>query len=151
MKTVNAFIYLSVLILLLAGCAGIHLEPNDVRNQVDVFGVQLFSDTDYRVINGVTAEEEPCLRGFERTFDALDIVVGYGFNKKIRKITTRNAATRMFGINPGMPFAEGRKRILQTGLVETASPFTFSSNRYSLTFLVDDKDTIFGLTLQAIE
>jgi hypothetical protein len=142
---------MSVLILLLAGCAGMHLEPNDVRNQVDVFGVQLFSDTDYRVINGVTAEEEPCLRGYERTFDALDIVIGYGFNGKIRKITTRNTATSMFGIHPGITFDEGRKKILLAGFSETTSPVTFKSNRYSLTFLVDDKDTIFGLTLQAIE
>jgi hypothetical protein len=130
---------------------GKHIERNDIRDQVDVFGVQLFSDTDYREINGVKAEEEPCLRGYERTFDALDIVIGYGFNGKVRKITTRNIATAMFGIHPGMTFDEGRKKILLTGFSESTSPFTFRSNRYSLTFLVDDKSTIFGLTLQSFD
>jgi len=152
MKTLKAFILmLPVLTLLLAGCMGRHLAPDAVRNQVDVFGVQLFSDVDYREINGVKAEEEPCLRGYERTFDALDIVVGYGFNGRIRKITTRNAANSMFGIHPGMTFDDGRKMILLAGFREATPPFTFRSDRYSLAFLVDDKDTIFGLTLQSLD
>lgn len=140
-----------VLLLLLVGCTVQHTAPNDIRNQVDVFGVQLFSDTDYREINGIKAEEEPCLRGYERTFDALDIVVGYGFNGKIRKITTRNVSTSMFGVQPGMTLGKGRKKILETGFSETTTPHTFRLGRHSLTFLVDDKDTIFGLKLQAIE
>jgi hypothetical protein len=139
------------MILALTGCMGIHIEHNDVRNQVDVFGVQLFSDTDYREINGVKAEEEQCLRGYERIFDALDIIIGYGFNGRIRKITTRNASTAMFGIQPGMTLSDGRKIILEAGFSEATTPFMFNSTRYSLTFLVDDKDTIFGLTLQARE
>jgi hypothetical protein len=151
MKTITAITFLSVLILFPAGCMGKHVAANDARNDVDVFGVQLFSDVDYREINGVKAEEEPCLRGYERNFDALDIIIGYGFNGKIRKIMTRNTTTTMFGIRPGTTLDKGRKKILGAGFSETTTPFTFTSNRFSLTFLVDDKDIIFGLTLQALE
>ncbi len=128
-----------------------HVAKDKLQEQVNVYGVQLFSHVDYREINGVKAVEEPCLRGYERTFDALDITVGYGFDKKIRKITTRNPATSMYGIKPGMSLHEGRQKILQTGFVEFDPPFKFKSNRYSITFLVDDKDIIFGLTLESPE
>ncbi len=138
-----------LLLLFLTGCMGKHLERDKMHDQVNVFGVQLFSDVDYREINGVKAVEEPCLRGYERIFDALDLTIGYGFDKKIRKITTRNPGTILFGINPGMSFREGRQRILQAGFIEFAPPFTFRSNGYSITFLVDDKDIIFGLTLES--
>jgi hypothetical protein len=138
---------LIALFLLLAGCTARYAGHGDIRRQIDVFGVQPYSATDYREIQGVKAEEEPCLRGYERTFDALDIIIGYGFNGKVRKITTRNPATAMFGIRPGMTFKEGRARILREGFREDVTPAAFSSGPYSLTFLVDDKDTIFGLTL----
>ena len=140
-----------ILMLCFAGCTARYTGGNDAVAQVDVFGVQLYSGKDYREINGVRAEEEPCLRGYVRTFDSLDIVVGYGFDGKVRKITTRNAGTAMFGVRPGMPLAEGKTRVLREGFRETASPFTFDLDRYSLTFLIKEKDTIFGLTLQAAE
>jgi hypothetical protein len=106
---------------------------------------------DYREINGVSAVEEPCLRGYDRSFDALDITIGYGFNKRIRKITTRNSSTSLFGIHPGAPFGEGKQKILQAGFKEYAPPFTVRAERYSLNFLVDGNDTIFGLTLEALD
>ncbi len=140
-----------LLFLLLTGCMGKQLERDKMDHQVNVFGVQLFSDRDYKEINGVMAVEEPCLRGYERSFDALDITIGYGFDKKIRKITTRNPATSMFGIKPGVALREGRQKILQAGFIEVAPPFTFRSNGYTLTFLVDDKDIIFGLKLESLD
>jgi len=140
-----------LLFLFLTGCMGKHLERDKMSDQVNVFGVQFFSDMDYRKINGVMAVEEPCLRGYERNFDDLDISIGYGFNKKVRKITTRNPGTSLFGIKPGTTYREGRQKILQAGFVEFAPPFTFRSNGYTLKFLVDDKETIFGLTLESLD
>jgi hypothetical protein len=137
--------------LFLSGCVGKHLDGNRVNDQVNVFGVQFLSDVDHREINGIKAVEEPCLRGYERSFDALDITIGYGFDKKTRKITTRNPATSLFGINPGVAFREGKQKVLQAGFVEFAPPFTFRSNGYTLKFLVDDKDVIFGLTLESLD
>jgi hypothetical protein len=139
------------LCVLLAGCAGTQVKSDNTHSQINVFGVGLFSDVDYKEINGVSAVEEPCLRGYDRQFDALDITIGYGFNKKIRKITTRNPDTSLFSISPGAPFGEGKQKILQAGFVESAPPFTFSNNRYSLTFLVNTDNVIFGLTLESLD
>jgi hypothetical protein len=47
--------------------------------------------------------------------------------------------------------AEGKQKILQAGFNGYAPPFTFRSNRYSLTFLVDGNNKIFGLTLESLD
>ena len=119
--------------------------------QVNVFGIELLSDVDYKEINGVAATEEPCIKGYDRSFDALDLTIGYGFDKKIRKITTRNSSTSLFGIRPGIDFEEGRKMILQAGFNEYVPPFTFRANNYSLKMLVNADNKIFGLTLELLD
>lgn len=139
------------LLILLPGCMSPGIGRDKIAGQTDVFGIELYSDVDYKTINGVVATEEPCLRGYDRSFEALDLTVGYGFDNKIRKITTRNLNTSIFGIKPGMTFEEGKKIILQAGFVEHAPPFTFSANEYSLTFLVGSDNRIFGLTLESLD
>jgi hypothetical protein len=106
---------------------------------------------DYKEINGVVATEEPCLRGYERSFDKLDVITGYGFNHKIRKIMTRNSNTSIFGIKSVMTYEEGKQRILQAGFSEYAPPYTFRTDSYALTFLVNGSNTIFGSTLESLE
>lgn len=137
--------------LLLAGCMGGTALHDRINRQIDVFGVQLYSDVDYRELKGVRATEEPCLRGYERSYDALEVSIGYGFDGKIRKITTRNAGTSLFGVQPGMGFQEGRTTILRAGFTDSDPPFTFSGNGCSLTFLVDGDNRIFGLRLELLD
>jgi hypothetical protein len=136
--------------LLLAVSAGVALAVS-VDGQIDVFGVTLYSEVDYKEINGVRATREPCLRGYERHFEALDVIIGYGFNKKIRKITTLNPKTSLFGIRPGTPFEEGRQRLLKAGLVYLNPPYAFRAEDYSLSLLVNEKNEIFGLTVEALD
>ena len=134
--------------LLLVGFASKSISRDKMVGQINVFGVELFSDVDYKEINGVVATEEPCLRGYDRSFDALDITIGYGFDKRIRKIITRNPSTSLFGVSPGMPFGEGKQKILQAGFFASDSPFTFKADRYSLTLLVDGNQKIFGVKVE---
>jgi hypothetical protein len=151
MKFPKAILILTLLPLLLSGCVHSSHERDKLAGQVNVFGVELYSDIDYREISGVVAVEEPCLKGHERSFDALDVLIGYGFNNKIRKITTRNPTTSMFGVQPGMTFHEGRERVLQAGFSEYLPPFTYRADSYTLKFLVDSDKKIFGLTLETLK
>jgi len=139
-----------LLLFLVAGCMANHVEKSRIDDQVNVFGVKLLSTVDYQQINGVTATEEPCLRGYDRNFDALSVIVGYGFNKKTRRIHTRNPNTSLFGISPGMSFGEGKQKILQAGFVASSSPFVFTASGYSITLLVDG-DKVFGLTIELLD
>jgi hypothetical protein len=146
MRFERAILILSV--LLLAGCMGKYVEGEKIRGQIEVFGVAFFSSVDYREINGVTATEEPCLKGYDRSFESLNITVGYGFNKKIRKIITRNPTTSLFGVKPGMPFGEGRQRVLEAGFIEAGSPYKFRTDGFSLALLVDGNQKIFGVAAE---
>jgi hypothetical protein len=145
------FLTLLLVLLLPAGCLGTSMPRDRVNEQIDVFGVKLFSDVRYGEINGIAAVEEPCLRGYERSFDGLDLTIGYGFDNRIRKITTRNRDNRMLGIKPGMTYEEGRQKILHAGIREHTTPFLFRVNGYSLTLLVDGNNTIFGITLESLD
>jgi len=144
----TSFILIS---FLLVGCMGKSIRSDNFRNQINVFGIELLSSVDHRELKGVSATEEPCLKGYERSFDALDIIIGYGFNHKIRRITTRNPRTCMFGISPGLPFREGRGKILQAGFVDSVPPYQFKADGCSFTFLVDGNGIIFGLTIELID
>lgn len=151
MRSVKAILFLLLMPALLAGCQMQRAVPDSLRGQVDVFGVELFSPVDYREIAGVAATEEPCLRGYERIFDRFDLSVGYGFDKRVRKITTRNPRTSMFGVKPGMAFEEGRDMLLRSGFSLHATPSSFKSDGYSVKLLLDASNTIFGITLESLD
>lgn len=137
--------------MLYVGCS-LHGSGDSVLvKQVDVFGAKPFSNVDFTEINGVKAVEEPCIRGYDRTFDALDITIGYGFNRSIRKIVTLNPTTSMFGVKIGMTVDESRERLHKAGFIKDSKPNTFRNDNYSLTLLIHSKDRVSGLRLEIIE
>ena len=142
---------LAILSTLIVGCSTHGSGNNALAKQIDVFGAIPYSNTDFKEINGVKAVEEPCIRGYERIFDALNITIGYGFNKRIRKIVTLNPGTSMFGVNIGMTINESRERLHKAGFIEDSKPNTFRNDNYSLTLLIGSKDRVSGLRLEIIE
>ena len=122
---------------------------NDLSRQIHVFGIELHSGVDYREIEGVRATEEPCLKGYERGFEQLEITIGYGFNREIRKITTRNPATSMFGIAPGVSPEEGKRLAQQAGLSEVSAD-RYRGKDLGLTLLVDN-GKVFGISVETID
>lgn len=138
-------------LLLLAGCHSGTIRPETLPAQVRVFGVQLHSERDYQEINGVVATEEPCLRGYDRSFDRLQILIGYGFDKNIRKIGSRNPETAMFGVSPGMKFSTAGQLIAAAGFTPYLPPHVFRNGPYLFTVQVDSRDSITGLTLETLD
>jgi hypothetical protein len=143
LKLVTLFLFLC-----LTGCLATHTGPSNSPGQVKVFGIELHSTVDYREISGVAAAEEPCLKGYERSFEPLAITIGYGFDGKIRKITTRNPKTSLFGITPGISLEEGKGLAHRAGFVDTSSPFRFKGDRITLTLLTDANGKVFGVTVE---
>lgn len=134
--------------LLIAGCVGGGSSSPIPPGQIDLFGVALHSSVDYREIMGVRGNDEPCLRGFERTFEPLEIVLGYGRDGRIRKITTRNPQTSIFGVHPGEAVDSALIKVRGAGFVETDSPYRFRRGDLGLALLVDGNGRAFGLTLE---
>lgn len=142
---------LSAVALLLAfGCGG-HADGRRIREanrDIRVFGIEMGSARDIREIAGVAASEEPCLRGYERGFDALAVSIGYGNDRKVRRIATRNRGTSVFGISPGRPFVEGASALGSAGFRAGGTPYRFSDGVLTVTLLVDEAGTIFGIAVE---
>lgn len=133
-------------LLLFMGCASSG-AVSPLQGKVEVFGVEFGSRRDITRLDGVPGVEEPCLKGYERSFDPLAVTIGYGFDRKIRKIVTRNPGTRIFGVAPGMSAVEGGETLRRSGLREDG-PFKFSGAGASVTLLVDRAGRIFGVALE---
>jgi hypothetical protein len=125
-------------------------RSNITSSQLDVFGIAMDSSTDYREISGVKGIDEPCLRGYERSFDSLDIVIGYGRDGKIRKVTTRNSQNSMFGVHPGEEVATAMVKIHGAGFVENSSPYHFKKEELALTIFIDGSGRLFGMTIEDV-
>ena len=136
---------------LFTGCLPKKPGSEGWSKQIDVFGLALFSANDDKSIRGVVPKKEPCIRGFDYSYDPLDISVVYGTDDRIRKIATRNRETGMFGIRVGDPFPKGKASILQAGFSEGDTPFKFTKDGFLFTLLVDDRDRIFGMALETLE
>ena len=115
---------------------------------LDVFGVTMFSTKDYREIKGVKGTDEPCLSGYERSFDTLDIVIGYGRDRTIRMITIRNPQNSIFGIHPGELFAHALQKVHGAGFIEDGSLNRFRKGDLALTLRPDESGKLVSLTLE---
>ena len=142
----------AISLVVLCGCAGKTLPPAVLATHIQVFGIQMHSAVDYRELSGVVGEEEPCLHGYERSFAALQVSVGYGFDRKIRKIITRNPTNSLFGIRPGMTLAEAAGFAAAAGFsAERHYPNMFRNGAYLLAVTVDREERVAGMSLEFID
>lgn len=142
---------LIVLSLLCAGCLGNGARSSLNPRQVDVFGVAFAADTDYRELRGIKGVDEPCLRGFDRSFDDLDVVIGYDRKGRVRKITTRNPQTSLFGVHPGDTAASAAAALRVAGFVDDGTPSRFRNGGVALTVRADPAGRISGMTLETVD
>jgi hypothetical protein len=134
-------------LLLLAGClsAAGRTIPDSA---VDLFGVRMGSTVQYRVLGGVTGSDEPCLHGYDRTFEELEVVVGYDRHDRVRKVVTRNPATAILGIRPGDPLDRAVAMATAAGFIPAGSDRTFTAGPFLLTLRDDGHRRVAGITLE---
>ncbi|MDA8124116.1 MAG: hypothetical protein M0009_02855 [Deltaproteobacteria bacterium] len=136
---------------LLTGCLAKRSDSGLLNKEIKVFDVALFSKNADKGIRGVVPKKEPCLKGFDYLYDPLEITVGYGFDDRVRKITTRNRDTGMFGIRVGDEYAQGKSMILQAGFAQGDTPYRFVKDGFLFALLVDDRERIFGMTVELLD
>lgn len=142
-----ALLLTALVSLLFAGC--LHSRPVVSPGEVDVFGIAMCSISDYREIGGVTGTDEPCLKGYERSFDPLDLVIGYDRKGAVRKIMTRNSRNSLFGIHPGDSLEQALTKARSAGFRETATPNRLAREGLSLVLLVNGDNSLLGVTLES--
>ena len=134
-----------------SGCALKKQGSDDINKQIKVFNVSLFANADNGVINGVAPRREPCINGYEFYYDDLDIVVSFTKNDSIWRITSRNKNTTMFGIASGDSFLQAKEKIMQLGFTQSYTPHKFAKDWCLFTLLVDEKNNVFGMTVEALD
>jgi hypothetical protein len=134
-----------------SGCALKKQGSDDINKQIKVFNVSLFANADNGVINGVAPRREPCINGYEFYYDDLDIVVSFTKNDSIWRITSRNKNTTMFGIASGDSFLQAKEKIMQLGFTQSYTPHKFAKDWCLFTLLVDEKNNVFGMTVEILD
>jgi hypothetical protein len=142
---------LAITLLAFAACGRNAVMDTGINREIDVFGTALYSKEDLKVLNGVPAVTEPCLKGCVYSFDPLDVSIGYGHDGVVRMITTRNPKNSIFGISPGDEFAAAREKILLAGFTQGLTPYKFTKEIYLITFMVNASGAVFGISLEIID
>lgn len=133
---------------LAVGCAAGRADLAEVNRSLQVFGVALGAAAEPPALADVPRTEEPCLRGIERTFLSRALTIGYGHDGAIRKVTTRNPETAVFGIRPGDGADSSRFKALAAGFRATTDPHRYIRDCCALTLLVDDRSRVFGIAIE---
>ena len=149
-----------VLLTLTVFCVGVFCSPcyalnkqgsDDVNRQIKVFNVALFAHADIGVISGIAPRREPCIKGYEFYYDDLDLVVSFTQDGSVWRITTRNKKNSMFGIATGDSFPQAKKKILQSGFTQSYTPYKFVKDWCLFTLLVNEKNKVFGMTVEVLD
>ncbi len=133
------------------GCALKKQGSDNINSQIKVFNVALFANADNGVIKGVAPRREPCISGYEFYYDDLDIVVSFHNNDRIWRITTRNKITSIFGISPGDSFSQAKEKIMRRGFSQSYTPYKFVKDWCLFTLLVNEKNEVFGMTVEILD
>jgi hypothetical protein len=133
---------------LLAGCATAGPNVKDTNDALLVFGARLGVAGVPDGLAGVPSEETPCLKGRDFSYEARDILIGYGHDARIRKVVTRNPDTSIYGIRPGDEFATAEAKVLVAGFRETGAKHRYGNECCLLTLSVDEAGHVFGLMLE---
>jgi hypothetical protein len=124
---------------------------DDINKQIKVFNISLFANADNRAVNGVAPRREACIKGYEFYYDDLDLVVSFTQNDSVWRITSRNKNTTMFGIAPGDSFSQAKKKIMQSGFAQSYTPYKFVKDWCLFTLLVNEKNKVFGMTVEVLD
>lgn len=138
-------------ILCLESCTFKKPGSEDVNKQIKVFNVSLFAPANNGAISGVLPRRESCISGYEFYYDDLDIILSFRNNDRIWKITTRNKNTTIFGIAPGDSFSQAKKKITELGFTQSYNSYKFVKDWCLFTFLVDEKNNVFGMSVEVLE
>lgn len=95
----------------------------EVNSQINVFGVQIYMDEPkVHEAVGSKGEKAMCIYGYEYVY--ADELVNIGFNsdtEKVRRVTTKNPDTSIYGVVPGIKLEEAFKILNSQGFEKSDS------------------------------
>lgn len=124
-----------MMLLTLAGCSNSNdsFIEKEVNPNIDVFAVKMLMDEkSVHEAIGAEGEKAMCVYGYE--YDYSDKLINIGFNsdaKLVRRVSSKNPETSIYGIKPGMELTKAYKIITSNGFKKD-SKYKFSKDNVIL-------------------
>jgi len=142
LKNKLLFTILTVFILLtiLIGCNNQEdvFISEEVNPQINVFNVQIYMDeSDVHKTIPTKGEKAMCIYGYEYEYEQSRINIGFNSEtEKVRRVTTKNPDTSIYGIVPGTDLEEVYKIIDSHGFSKSeSSKYIFYKENMRLTLI----------------
>jgi len=155
-KATNRYILSAFLLLMLfmaAGCTGTDSSfiKKEVNPQINVLGVQLFMDeSKVHETVGSKGEKAMCVYGYEYNYEDQRINIGFNSQtQQVRRVTTRNPDTSIYGIKPGAELSKAYDTIASNGYTrEEDSKYRFHKENIILSITSMKGTHADGLTIE---
>lgn len=123
----------------------------EVNSNINVLGVKLnMKEDQVKTLVGAQVTKEPCVSGYEFNYE--DKFVNIGFKNEegtVRRITTKNADTSIYGIKPGTTLEDAFAKVKEAGFAnDSNSKYKFHKNNIILTVLSMKETNADGVTLE---
>ncbi|MBP1743163.1 MAG: hypothetical protein H6Q58_141 [Firmicutes bacterium] len=124
---------------------------DEINPKIEVMGIGLgMSEEEVFKLAGSDGEKALCTQGYEYAYS--DKKLNIGFNSEtstVRRITTKNQDTSVFGIKPGMTIDEAFSKIEGSGFSKDAdSNYKFHKENITLTVLSMEGTLADGVTIE---
>jgi len=152
-RSVASTILLFLIALSVSACSGSSASfiTKEVNPQIDVFGVQLMMDeAKVKGLLGDQGEKAMCVYGYEYEYADKDINIGYNSkSNQVRRITSKNPETSIFGIKPGTKLAEAYQVLAANGFIESAdSKYKYSKENIIISIISMKSTNADGITIE---
>ncbi len=152
MKKIFSLLILAITLFTIAGCSNTTDSfIKEVNSNVNVLGIKFNMNEDQvKKLAGSDVEKEPCITGYEFAYN--DKLINIGFKNEegtVRRITTKNHDTSIYGIKPGDKLEAAFAKIKESGFtVDSSSKYKFHKNNIIVTILSMKETNADGLTIE---
>lgn len=154
-RTSDLIILVAIILItvVLAGC-GVSAEAfieKEVNSKIDVLGVKLdMAESKVHESIGAKGEKAMCIYGYEYGYE--DKLINIGFNSetgRVRRITTKNPETSIYGIKPGTELEQANKTIDLNGFKkDDSSKYRFYKENIILSIISMKGTHANGITIE---
>lgn len=152
MKT-RLWLALVLAVMMLWGCGSSDpFVDEEINPKIDVMGIQLrMPEKQVHELAGSKGEKAMCINGYE--YQYADSLINIGFTideSKVRRVTTKNPDTSIFGIKPETELTTDTAALLeQAGFTkDSASNFKFYKENVMLTIISLHGDRVDGVAIE---
>ena len=142
-----------VMVTVMADCGSSNSSfiNKEINPNIDVFGIKLnVPESEVHKLAGSKSEKSMCINGYE--YDYTDKLINMGFDidrGKVRRVTTKNPSTSIFGITPGMDLTGAYAHVKDSGFIkDSSSEFKFNKKNIILTIISMKGVKADGITIE---